>query len=154
MVDRLFNDAYWSGPFRTLWASTGTGNGNGTGYWALPLDVYATSNDVVLIAAVPGLGPDDMEITYNQGVVTFSGQLANVAGSQEGESATWYLHELPYGTFQRSVTLPFEVDADAAEATFEHGVVRLRLPKADQARPMQIKVQSVEKLEAGQPSEA
>ena len=145
-VDRLFNDVLWNSPFRTLWASTGTasGNGRGTPYWPLPLDVYATGNDVVITAAVPGLGPDDIQITFDQGVVTIAGQLANVAGSEEGKSATWYLHELPHGSFQRSVTLPFEVNPDAAEATFEYGVLRLRLPKAEQARPRQIKVQMVE----------
>lgn len=153
-VDRIFNEAFWHDPFRTLWASTGTGNGYGAGYWPLPLDVYATQDDVVVIAAVPGLGPDDIQVTYNQGVVTFAGQLVNAAGSQEGKAATWYLHELPHGTFQRSVTLPFEVDADAAEATFEHGVLHLRLPKAERARPKQIQVRLVENGAAAEVPEA
>ena len=150
-MDRLFNEAVWGSPFRTLWASTGNG---GTVRWPLPLDVYSTQNDVVIIAAVPGLGPDDIEVTFNQGVVTFSGQLPNVAGSEEGKTATWYLHELPYGTFQRSVTLPFDVNADAAEATFQHGILYLRLPKAEQARPKQIKVQIAEHGVQGKPAEA
>jgi HSP20 family protein len=149
-MDRLFNETLWGSPFRTLWASAG----NGGARWPLPLDVYATQNDVVITAAVPGLGPDDIQVTYNQGVVTFSGQLPNVAASEEGKGATWYLHELPYGTVQRSVTLPFEIDADAAEATFQHGILYLRLPKAEQARPKQIKVQVVEHGAQAQPAEA
>ena len=149
-VDRLFNETLWGSPFRTLWTSPG----NGGARWPLPLDVYATAHDVLIIAAVPGLGPDDIQVTFNQGVVTFSGQLPNVAVSEEGKGATWYLHELPYGTFQRSVTLPFEVDADAAEATFQHGILSLRLPKAEQARPKQIKVRVVEQDAQDQPAEA
>ena len=153
-MDRLFNESFWNSPFRTLWASTWPGSGTGNGYttWPLPLDVYATQDEVVIIAAVPGLGPDDVQITYNQGVVSFSGQLPNVASSEEGKNATWYLHELPYGSFQRAVTLPFEIDAEAAEATFQHGVLHLRLPKAEQARPKQIKVRVA--AGAGQPAEA
>jgi HSP20 family protein len=149
-VDRLFNETLWGSPFRTLWGSTG----NGGARWPLPLDVYATQNDVAIIAAVPGLGPDDIQVTLDQGVVTFSGQLPNVAASEEGKGATWYLHELPRGSFQRSVALPFEVNADAAEATFQHGILYLRLPKAEQARPKQIKVQVVEHGAQAQPAEA
>jgi HSP20 family protein len=155
-MDRFVNEALWGTPFRTLWASTWNGVGNGTQgtTWPLPLDVYATQDDVVIIAAVPGLAADNVEVTYDQGVVTFAGQLPNVAVSEEGKGATWYLHELPYGTFRRSVTLPFEIDADAAEATFADGVLRLRLPKAEQARPRQIKVRNVENGHAAQPAEA
>jgi HSP20 family protein len=143
-MDRFVNQALWGAPFRTLWASNWNGAGAQAATWPLPLDVYATADEVVIIAAVPGLGPDDIEITYDQGVVTFAGQLPNVAASEEGKGATWYLHELPNGGFRRSVTLPFDVDADAIEATFLHGVLRLSLPKAEQARPKQIQVRVVE----------
>ena len=143
-MDRFMNQALWGTPFRTLWASNWHGNGAQTATWPLPLDVYATADEVVIVAAAPGLGPEEIEITYDQGVVIFAGQLPNVAASEEGKGATWYLHELPYGTFRRSVTLPFEIDADAIEATFAHGVLRLTLPKAEQARPKQIQVRVVE----------
>jgi len=136
-MDRLVADSFVGSPFRSLWTSTGNG-----GRMALPLDVYATADEVVLIASVPGLGPDDIQVTVNQGTVTLTGQLPNAAASEEAKGATWYLHELPHGTFQRSLTLPIEVDAGRADATFEHGILRLRLPKAEQARPRQIKVRA------------
>jgi HSP20 family protein len=72
--------------------------------------------------------------------VTLSGRAPNVASSEEAKDATWYLHELQYGAFQRSITLPIEVDPARADATFELGILRLRLPKAETARPRQIKV--------------
>jgi HSP20 family protein len=133
-MDRLLSDSFVGSPFR--WASAGNGGARAP----LPLDVYATADEVVVLASVPGLGPNDIQVTVNQGTVTLSGQLPNVGASEEAKGATWYLHELPYGAFQRSLALPIEVDPSRADATFEHGILRLRLPKAEQARPRQIKV--------------
>jgi HSP20 family protein len=135
-MDRLLSDSFVGGPFRSFWSPAA----NGASRMPLPLDVYATGDEVFLIAAVPGLSPDDIEITINQGTVTLSGKTPNVAQSEEAKNATWYLHELPHGAFTRSVTLPIEVDASKADATFEQGILRLRLPKAEQAKPKQIKV--------------
>ena len=84
---------------------------------------------------MPGLNPEDLEITYTQNTLTLSGSVPNVAESEQGQNATWYLRELWSGQFQRTVTLPFEVDASKAEATFEHGIVRITLPKADGRSP-------------------
>ena len=73
--------------------------------------------------------------------------------SEQGKGATWYLHELWHGDFRRSVTLPFEVDAAKAEATFENGIVRIALPKAERAKPYRIEVRTAsgqgEAIEAG-----
>jgi HSP20 family protein len=135
-MDRLLSESFVGSPFRGFWSQVA----NTSGRMPLPLDVYATADDVVVIAAVPGLRPEDIEITINQGTVTLSGKMPNVAQSEEAKNATWYLHELPHGTFTRSVAVPTEVDAANADATFEHGILRLRLPKAEQAKPKQIKV--------------
>jgi HSP20 family protein len=136
-MDRLLSESVVNSPFRTLWSSGTNGN---SARLAIPLDVYATNDEVVIVASTPGLSPDDLNITVDQGTVTISGQIHNAAASEEGKGATWYLHELPYGTFQRSVSLPFEVDSAQADAAFDHGILRLRLPKVEQARPKQIKV--------------
>ncbi len=139
-VDQLFNDSF-VGPYRTLWSRTGSGTANGTTAWPLPLDVYATSDEFVIVAAVPGMRPEDLDISFHQGTVILSGKVANVAESEQGEASTWYLHELWHGSFRRAVTLPFEVDADKAEATWENGIVRITLPKAEQAKPKKIAIQ-------------
>jgi len=137
-MDRLLTEGVAGSPFRTLWSASSSPAPRRP----LPLDVYATSEEVVIVAVAPGLGPDDLTITVDQGVVTISGQIPNAAASEEGKNATWYLHELPTGPFRRSISLPFEVDAAQADAAFEHGILRLRLPKAEQARPKQIKVRA------------
>ncbi len=139
-MDRLMAESFVGGPFRSLWSAGGTGNS--ATRMPLPLDVYATSDEVVIIAAAPGMRPEDLEVTINQGTVTLSGQMRDAASAEEAKGATWYLHELPHGTFRRSVTLPIEVDGSQAEATFEHGVLRLRLPKAEQAKPRRIEVRA------------
>jgi len=135
-MHRVFSESGVS-PLRGLWSG---GWGNGAGRMPLPLDVYATKDEVVVIAAVPGIEAEGIEITINQNTVTLTGKTPNVASSEEAKDATWYLHELPHGAFQRSVTLPIEVDAAKADASCEHGILRLRLPKAETAKPRQIKV--------------
>jgi HSP20 family protein len=134
--------------------SRGTRSGtNGTMVRALPLDVYATQDEAVIIAAVPGMNPHDLDVTIDQNVVTLAGTVPTAAESEQGKGATWYLHELWSGQFRRSVTLPFEVDAANAEATFENGIVRIALPKAERAKPHRIAVRTAagngEAIEAG-----
>jgi len=129
---------------------------NGTMVRPLPLDVYATQEEAVLIAAVPGMSPQELEVTIDQNVVTLSGTVPTAAESEQGKGATWYLHELWHGQFRRSVTLPFEVDAGKADASFENGIVRIVLPKAERAKPHKIAIKSgngkQEAIEAGSQS--
>lgn len=130
-----------------------SGGGNGTTARPLPLDVYATADEAVIIAAVPGMSPQDLDVTINQNAVTLSGTVPTAAESEQGKGATWFLHELWHGQFRRSVTLPFEVDAGQAEATFENGIVRITLPKAAKAKPHKIAIKAAsgqsEAIEAG-----
>src|SRR5687767_14657071 len=95
----------------------------------LPLDVYATPDEAVVIAAIPGMSPEQLEITYTDNTLTLTGTVPSPAEGEQGENATWYVHELWSGHFQRTVTLPFEIDPAQAQATFEHGIVRITLPK-------------------------
>jgi HSP20 family protein len=117
-----------------------------TGFGAMarpvPLDVYATPEEAVVIAAVPGMTPEHLEITYSDNTLTLSGSMPSAAESEQGQNATWYLRELWSGQFQRTVTLPFEVDPAQAQATFEHGIVRISLPKAEWARPHTIAIKA------------
>ena len=108
--------------------------------WSLPLDIYTTPDEAVVIAAVPGMSPENLEITYADNTLTLSGSVPSAAQSEQGQNATWYLRELWSGQFQRTVTLPFEVVPAQAQATFEHGIVRIMLPKADWAKPHKIAI--------------
>jgi HSP20 family protein len=131
------------------------GASNGAMVRPLPLDVFATPDEAVVIAAVPGMSPGGLEVTIDQNVVTLSGTVPTAAESEQGKGATWYLHELWHGQFRRSVTLPFEVEASKAEATFENGIVRITLPKAERAKPHKIAIRAAgqEAIEAGATSE-
>ena len=86
--------------------------------------------------------PEDLQVTYNQGTLTLAGTIQNVAEGEEAKGATWYAHELWSGQFRRSLSLPFEVDADHADATFEYGIVRIVLPKAETAKPKTIAIKA------------
>lgn len=136
-VDRLFNETLGNDQLQTLWSR---GTGAGTVAQVMPLDVYATGEQVVIMAAVPGMQPDQLDLTIHQNTVTLSGTIQNVANAEEAKGATWYLNELWSGEIRRSVTLPFPVDADAAEASFEHGILRVVLPKAESAKPRRIQI--------------
>jgi HSP20 family protein len=139
-VDPLFRERPFGDPFNALWSRAETGGGAVAR--PIPLDVYATDDRVVITAAVPGIRPDDLQLTVHQNTVTLSGSLRNVADTEEGQKATWYLQELPSGSVRRSITLPFEVDAGQADASFEHGILRVVLPKAEAAKPKQITIHS------------
>ena len=136
--------------------SRSSGGKNGTMVRPLPLDVYATQEEAVIIAAVPGMSPQELEVTIDQNVVTLSGTVPTAAESEQGKGATWYLQELWHGQFRRSVTLPFEVDAGKADASFENGIVRIMLPKAERAKPHKIAIKTgngqQEAIEAGSKS--
>lgn len=132
-MDRLLNESFAPSTVRGTWASD-------VGQAALPLDVYATNDAVVVLAAVPGMNPDDLRITIDKNTLTLAGEIPNVAEAEDAKGATWYLHELPYGSFERSLTLPMALDTSRAEATFENGMLRLTLPKAESEKPKQIKI--------------
>ncbi len=107
--------------------------------WALMphIDLYETDDAIVLKATLPGVKPEDLEITITGDVLTLRGEVQEDAVE---EGATYYLRERRFGTFSRSIRLPAPVVADEAEATFENGVLTLVLPKAEEARPKLIEV--------------
>ena len=103
----------------------------------LPLDVYTTPEEIVIIASLPGLTPDEVDIIIEGDALTIRGELRSPL-----ENVEYILQERPYGTFARTLTLNVPVDADKAEAVFENGVLTLTLPKAEETKPKVIKVKS------------
>jgi HSP20 family protein len=129
-VDRLFDDDF----FRpTRWATAFDGP-------TLPLDVTTDADGLSVEAALPGIKPDDVEITVEDGTLTISGTTQE---ARNGEEGSYLVQEIRRGTFSRSLTLPNGLEADKADATFENGVLKLRIPKAEQAKPRQIKIAPV-----------
>jgi HSP20 family protein len=111
----------------------------------LPLDVTTTKDALLVEAALPGVRPDAVEITVENGTLSISGQTAE---DQVEEGASHLVREIRRGQFSRSVTLPNGLEADKAQATFENGVLRLRIPKAEQVKPRQIRISPVLEGEA------
>jgi HSP20 family protein len=104
----------------------------------LPVDVKADTEAYEITAAVPGLKADDLKIEILEDVVTLSGKVAE----REEENDGYLLRELALGEFSRSLRLPDPLDASKAEAVVENGVLTLRIPKAEEARPKTIKVKA------------
>jgi HSP20 family protein len=104
---------------------------------ALPLDVCETEHEFVVKAALPGVKPEDVQITVHGDTLTIRGE-SKTEEDKKGEH--WHLRERRHGTFHRSLTLATQVNSDKARADFDLGVLTLTLPKAESAKPRQIKV--------------
>lgn len=111
------------------------------GVFEVALDVAEEENGYRVEASLPGMKPEDVQINLQNNVLTISGELQ---ARREGEQGRYHLAERRTGRFSRSIALPVAVDADGADAVFEHGVLTLTLPKAEQARRKQITVRSQE----------
>ena len=107
--------------------------------YALPLDVIAKDDEYVITAAVPGLKPDDLSVEVLGETVTIRGEIKS---EQNGEQDGYLLQERRYGKFSRTLNFPVELDGAKAEASVENGVLTLRVPKAETARPKTIKVKA------------
>ena len=103
--------------------------------WQLPLDAYTTEDAIVLKADVPGLKPEDLEVTLEGDTLTIRGELKN-----RMESQNYLLRERASGRFERVLTINTPIDTNKVEATFEDGVVTVVLPKSEAVKPKQIKV--------------
>ncbi len=112
-------------------------NGEDLGRSDLAMDVAENSQEFVVTAAIPGVDPEDVNIEINDDVLTISGEFTQ-KNKTEGEQ--YIRQELRYGSFQRSLRLPPTIDADKADAQFEHGVLRLALPKKPEARSRTLKI--------------
>jgi HSP20 family protein len=102
------------------------------------LDVSETDQAFLIKAALPGWKPEQIGVTFENNVLTLSGELAEEAEKSEPARVHW--KEIRQSAFSRSIKLPAEVDAEKIVAEFEHGVLNLSVPKAELAKPRQIKI--------------
>ncbi len=101
-----------------------------------PVDVKAENDAFVLTALLPGVSPDEVNVQIVNETVSIQGELKH----ERKEADQYLLQELPAGRFSRVLTLPAQLDSTKAEANLENGVLTLRIPKAEAARPKTIKV--------------
>jgi HSP20 family protein len=125
-MDRMFEDA-WTRPRPA----------RVEGEVRLPLDVYTTQSEIVLTANVPGLKPEDVQVTLEGDTLSIYGEF-----KAPMENVEYIFQERSYGKFSRKLTINVPVDANKVEATFDSGVLTVTLPKAEAARPKTIKVEA------------
>ena len=117
------------------------GRTNGGWYEGLaPIDVYQTDDEVVIEAVMPGVKPDDIEISVTGDTLTLRGEVREEK-EVEGER-DYHVRERRYRRFARSMTLPSTVDSSKAVAEVDNGILTLRIPKAEAAKPKQITVKA------------
>jgi len=106
---------------------------------SLMMDIYETKDDIVVKAAVPGVKAEDIDISVTGNLLTIKGEFKEEEGV---EKANYIRRERRYGSFSRSLTLPSSVDVDKAEAEFTDGILKLTLPKVEEAKPKTISVKT------------
>jgi HSP20 family protein len=107
------------------------------GAWAPAVDIYEKGSDVVLKAELPGVDPKDVDIRIENNVLTLSGERML---DTEVERENYHRVERSYGSFTRAFTLPSTVDTTKVKADFKDGVLRITLPKREEAKPKQIQI--------------
>jgi HSP20 family protein len=129
-MDRLFEDSFVTPRFGWLAPTSAAG---------LALDVYETKDEVVVKAALPGVKPDETQVTITGDTLTIRGESKE---EKEIKEENYIRKERNFGSFARCVTLPAGLKADKAEATFENGVLTLKIPKSEEVKPKSIKVKA------------
>lgn len=113
----------------------------------VPLDVNQDDDAVTVVAQLPGVKPEEVDITVEGETLTIAGDTTSKTTEEKGQAL---LQEIRRGRFTRTLTLPVGLEADKATATFEDGVLTLRIPKAEATKPKQIKISSG--VQNGQPA--
>lgn len=126
-MDQLFNDTFT----RPVSISGGS---------VIPaIDLYQNNDLVVVKAALPGLKADDVQISVTADVLTLHGEFKQ---ENEQKDTTYHIREQRFGSFERSIMLPSDVQTDKAKADFENGILTITLPKAESVKPKTISIKA------------
>ncbi len=123
-VDRLFDNSSSDHEWQSM-------------QWGLAVDVVENKDDFIVKASVPGINPDDLDVSYADDTLTIKGE---VKADNEVKENQYHLRERRYGSFARSISLPTKIKGDAIEAAYQNGVLTLRLPKAEEVKPKRIAI--------------
>ena len=104
-----------------------------------PMNVWANQEHALVTAELPGVDPDQLDISVVGETMTLSGRRTL---PETGDDATWHRHERWHGEFSRTMQLPFRIDVEKVDATFKNGVLQITLPRAEEDRPQRISVGS------------
>lgn len=121
-----------------MWRSDWSDYDNGIG-WTLPVDIAENEDELIVKAEAPGLEKDNFKVSVENSVLTISGEKKQEM--EEGEKGSnFHRMERVYGKFSRSFTLPTNVDVSNVKANYRNGVLEIKLPKKEEAKPKQINV--------------
>jgi HSP20 family protein len=126
-MDRMWNSFF----------ERGTIGGEDGGEWLPSLDVAETKNEIVVKAEVPGLEPKDIDISLSDGLLTIKGEKKQ---EREEKEENYHLVERSYGSFTRLIRLPNEVQSDKINASYKNGVLKVVLPKSEEAKKKEVKI--------------
>jgi HSP20 family protein len=128
-MDRLFEDSFVS---PLTWRTIGSGESV-----TPPIDVHETADELVVTAALPGMKAEDVEITMTGQTLTLRGEFK---ADEEITKDQYLYRERRFGSFSRTLQLPVRVQGDKAKASFTDGVLTLSIPKAEEVKPRQIRI--------------
>ena len=127
LMDRMLEDAF-------IMPREGSGQSWGGGP---AMDVYEEGDNLVVEAHLPGIKPDDLDVHVEQGVLTISG---HTEGEDERKDRNYLVREKRAGRFTRGIQIPPSYNTENCQSHFEHGVLRLVFPKAEEAKPRRIQI--------------
>ncbi|HSB70205.1 MAG TPA: Hsp20/alpha crystallin family protein [Candidatus Methylomirabilis sp.] len=129
VTDRVFGEFFGRTP---------SGMASTEGLWSPLVDIHETSDGIQLKAELPGVKQEDIEVSLDGDTLTLKGERRRETEVKENE---YHRVERSYGKFQRSILLPSVVDASRVKATYRDGVLEIQLPKKEEAKPKEIKVE-------------
>ena len=128
-------------------SESGTTGSRSSQLWLPPVDVYETGDSFIIESDLPGVHPENVDISFEQNTLTISGTRAPTLPARENNELRVYTAERVNGTFARTVRLPEYVDGEKIEASFANGVLTVTVPKAPSALPRKIAVRTNEATE-------
>lgn len=105
---------------------------------SFPMDLYSKADEYILTAMLPGLTAEDVEIQFNNGILTISGEYAD----KRVEGDEYFFSELPVGKFSRAIEINEPIKSDKIDAAMKQGLLTIRIPKAEEAKPKSIKIKA------------
>jgi HSP20 family protein len=127
-MDRLFDD----------YLPTLSGRMAAQMMWQPAIDISETDGEIVVKAELPGVDPKNVDVIVTPSGLTIKGE---IKAEQEDKGQNYYRRELHHGAFQRTIPLTAEVKSDGTKAMFENGILEVRVPKAERARPRRVTVE-------------
>lgn len=131
-MDRLFDEFFAPGARRRrVWRAE-------PGIIVPSIEMYDRKTEIVVKVELPGVSKEDIDLSITKDTLTVKGE---VKREEEVKEEDYYTNERTYGSFARTISLPVEVDSEKAKATFKNGILELVIPKREEAKPKEIKIE-------------